>query len=152
MADLNMMFLGIMSFLMLFLFGGAIALIIFMAGSEGRFHIGRFIRRGGLDLLSYQRLSQELSMEKIKWDGKFWTNKENAVMTGIDPVMGTDPVDEQYNKAIASTARWKGNKRSVLWATEEMFFVFSHGFLDLVTKASRFQKYLKKKPDVEKEA
>lgn len=153
MATIETMFIGLMiaflSVLLIFFFGG----LFFTAGPEGRFMIGRFFRRSGLDVLSYQRLSQELTISKIKWDGKYWVeNKKTAILTGIDPEKGTDPSTKQYNKALSSTARWAGNKRSVLWLVDEMFFTFNHGFLDTITKATWFEPYMiKAKQIIKKE-
>jgi len=153
MADIYTMFYGLIAgfalVFFIFVFGG----IFWMAGPEGRFMMGRFIRRSGIDLLSYQRLSQELTLNKIKWDGKYWKDqKEYAILTGLDPAKGTDPNTKQYNKALSSTARWAGNKRPVLWTVEEMFFTFTHGFLDTLTKATWFDKYVKRGKEENTEA
>ena len=131
---------GMAVILTLFLVGG----LYFTMGKEGRFHMGRFFRRGGIDLLQYMPLSKELVTTKINWDGKYWTEGKDAIMNGIELEKDTTPTAEQYNKAITASGRWAGSKRPVLMATQEMFFVFSHGFLEMLGKASRFQKYMKR--------
>lgn len=127
----------------LFLVGG----LYFSMGKEGRFHMGRFFRRGGIDLLKYMPLSKQLTTTKIKWDGKYWVEGKDAIMNGIELEKDTSPTAEQYNQAITASGRWAGSKRPVLMATEEMFFVFSHGFLEMLGKASRFQKYVTRNKD-----
>jgi len=131
---------GFILLFIIFLVGG----IWFIAGKEGRFHIRRFLSRGGIDLLKYRPLSKQLSMSKIKWDGKYWVEGKDAIMVGIDQQKEITTTSERYNQAVTSTGSWEGSRRPVLIATEEMFFVFSHGFLDLLGRATRLQKYIEK--------
>lgn len=120
-----------------------------IAGKEGRFHIRRFIWRGGIDLLKYTPLSRELSMSKLKWDGKYWVEGKDAIMNGIELEKDTSTIAERYNKAVTGSGRWEGSKRAVLMATQEMFFTFSHEFISMLGKASRFQKYLTKNKEAD---
>jgi len=142
MASIETMFIGIIIafvlVLLIFIIGG----FLWSAGKEGRFMMGRFFRRGGIDLLSYERLSRQLKLDKIKWDGKYWVQGKEATMIGIEPAKGTKTTDQQYNDAVSATARWEGNKRPVLMATQEMFFTWSTGFLDMITKATRFERFM----------
>jgi len=131
---------GFVVLFIIFLVGG----IWFIAGKEGRFHIRRFISRGGIDLLKYRPLSKQLSMSKIKWDGKYWVEGKDAIMVGIDQQKEVSTTSERYNAAVSASGSWEGSRRPVLIATEEMFFVFSHGFLELLRKAARLQKYVQR--------
>jgi len=120
-----------------------------IAGKEGRFHIRRFISRGGIDLIKYTPLSRVLSMSRIQWDGKYWVEGKEAIMNGIELEKDTSTTAERYNKAVTGSGRWEGSKRAVLMATQEMFFTFSHEFISMLGKASRFQKLLIKNKDKE---
>lgn len=142
--DIQTMFMGLIGFFVLififFLVGG----LWFMAGKEGRFHIRRFISRGGIDLLEYVPLSKELVMSKIKWDGKYWVSGKDSIMVGIDPAKGATDTTQSYNAAVSGSGRWKGNRRPVLMSTRNMFFTFGHGFVNMLKEASLFEKYMKK--------
>ena len=132
--------------LLLFLFGG----LYFGLGKEGRFHLGRFVNRGGIDLIKFTPLSKELELSKIKWDGKYWVEGKDALMVGLKTKMGISKENEAYNTAISNSGRWAGSKRSVLLATQKMFIVYNHGLLELMGAASRFERFLDK--DKTKEA
>ena len=134
----NLILAAFAAVLLFFLFGG----IYFSLGKEGRFHMGRFFRRGGIDLIKFTPLSNELELTKIEWDGKYWKEGKDAIMVGLNTKRGISKENEAYNAAISNSGRWAGSKRTVLLATQKMFIVYTHGFVNMMKNAGIFERHV----------
>jgi hypothetical protein len=122
----GMMFLGFVIFLV----------VILIMGTEGRYHLKRGFNKRGVDLLNYDRTSNALISDTIRFNGKYWTNNKGGIYETIDTIKNPDESQKVFNEAIGRTPHWEGNRRPVLFAVEELFFTFTPDFLDLIQKAT----------------
>ena len=113
-----------------------IFVLVFIMGAEGRYHLKRGFSGKGIDLLTYDRMTNSLSPRTIKYDGKYWTHGKDALYDSIDAIRNPSKAEEIFNNAIANTPNWKGNRRPVLFAVEELCWVFTPDFLELLERSA----------------
>lgn len=136
-------FMALPKALLVTIMGGVIflGLIIFivvllMMGSEGRYHLRRGFNKKGVDLINYNRTSNALIAETIRFNGKYWSNRKGGIYETIDTIKNPDSKQSTFNDAISRTPHWQGNRRPVLFAVEELFFTFTPDFMYLMQKAT----------------
>jgi hypothetical protein len=110
--------------------------MIFIMGREGRYFLKRGFGGGGVDVIKYDRMSNSFHLKSINKKGEYWTDgNNNELYESIEQIKGIAEGSDTFNRAVSNTPHWNGNRRGVLLAVEELFWVFTPDFVDLMQKS-----------------
>lgn len=110
---------------------------LFVMGQEGRYHLKRGFSPRGIDLLTYDRMSNSLSPKTIKRSSNFWVDGNKGVYYPLNTIKNPSDAQKTLNTALSKTPHWKGNRRAILLAVEELCFTFTPEFIDLLAEARK---------------
>lgn len=92
-------------------------------------------QKKGVDLIRHEPLSDTLKLERVTWNGEFYTQGNEAHFFGLDMIMNpTTDAQRRYNNLISRASRWFGTRRPVVIATETMSFLITPAFFGMISK------------------